>query len=91
MAHLPGTTTIYGRDSQMMATPVGKREPDNAKLRAALQSDQSIVGAQLRRGQHVRRQRFSSRERSAAPSARWSCDRRKPSLGDQYLNVAVGK
>ncbi len=33
---------------------IGKREPDNAKLRAALQSGRSILGAQLRCGQHVR-------------------------------------
>jgi len=33
---------------------LGRREPDNAKLRLALQSGRSILGAQLRRGQHVR-------------------------------------
>ena len=32
----------------------GKREPDNSKLRAALQSGRRIPGAELRRGQHIR-------------------------------------
>src|ERR1017187_4607134 len=53
IAHLPNDHDLRAR-LENDGNAVGKREPDNAKLRAALQSDQSIVGAQLRRGQHVR-------------------------------------
>ena len=53
VAHLPDDHDLRARLAND-GNAVGKREPDNAKLRAALQSDRSIVGAQLRRGQHVR-------------------------------------
>jgi hypothetical protein len=52
IAHLPEDHELRARLA--CANAFGKREPDNAKLRAALQSGQSIMGAQLRRGQHVR-------------------------------------
>jgi len=53
VAHLPedhGLRMRLAGDGNAL----GKREPDNAKLRLALQSGRSILGAQLRRGQHVR-------------------------------------
>ena len=53
VSHLPGDHELRARLASD-ANALGKREPDNAKLRAAIQSGQSIPGAQLRRGQHVR-------------------------------------
>jgi hypothetical protein len=53
VAHLPEDHDLRARLASD-ANAFGKREPDNAKLRAAIQSGRSIPGAQLRRGQHVR-------------------------------------
>jgi hypothetical protein len=53
VAHLPEHHDLRMRLAGGGNT-VGKREPDNAKLRVALQAGQSILGAQLRRGEHVR-------------------------------------
>ena len=53
VAHLPTGHELRARLAGDGNT-FGKREPDNAKLRLALQSGRSILGAQLRRGQHVR-------------------------------------
>ncbi len=53
IAHLPDDHDLRARLAYD-GNAIGKREPDNAKLRAALQSGRSILGAQLRCGQHVR-------------------------------------
>ena len=53
VAHLPQDHDLRLRLAGDGNT-LGKRELDNAKLRLALQSGRSILGAQLRRGQHVR-------------------------------------
>jgi hypothetical protein len=53
VAHLPEDHDLRMRLAGDGNT-LGKREPDNAKLRVALQSGRSILGAQLRRGQHIR-------------------------------------
>jgi len=53
VAHLPDDHDLRARLADD-GNVVCKREPDNAKLRAALQSGRSILGALLRRGQHVR-------------------------------------
>ena len=53
VAHLPDDHDLRARLADD-GNVICKREPDNAKLRAALQSGRSILGAQLRRGQHVR-------------------------------------
>ena len=53
VAHLPDDHDLRARLADD-GDAVGKREPDNGKLKAALQSGRSILGAQLRRGQHVR-------------------------------------
>jgi hypothetical protein len=53
VAHLPEGQELRARLAGDGNT-FGQREPDNAKLRLALQSGRSILGAQLRRGQHVR-------------------------------------
>ena len=53
VAHLPEDHELRARLADD-GNAVCKREPDNAKLRAALQSGRSILGALLRRGQHVR-------------------------------------
>jgi len=53
VAHLPEDHDLRARLASD-ANAFGKREPDNAKLRVAIQAGRSIPGAQLRRGQHVR-------------------------------------
>lgn len=53
VGHLP-----KGHDLRMRlagdGNTLGKREPDSAKVRLALQSGSCIPGAQLRRGEHIR-------------------------------------
>lgn len=51
--HLPDHHELYVRLAGDTSAS-GKREPDNGKLRAALQSGRSILGVHLRRGQHIR-------------------------------------
>jgi hypothetical protein len=51
VAHLPEDHDLRAR---LASDAIGKREPDNAKLRVAIQAGRFIPGAQLRRGQHVR-------------------------------------
>jgi hypothetical protein len=53
LAHLPEDHDLRARLAND-ANAFRRREPDNAKLRAAIQSGQSIPAAQLHRGQHVR-------------------------------------
>jgi hypothetical protein len=53
VAHLPDDHDLRARLADD-DNAVGKREPDNVKLRTALQSGRSIPGAEVRRGQHVR-------------------------------------
>jgi hypothetical protein len=53
IAHLPEDHRLRAR-LFVDADTFGKREPDNAKLRAAIQSGRTIPGAHLRRGQHIR-------------------------------------
>ena len=53
VAHLPDDHDLRLRFASDGGA-IGKREPDNAKLRAALQAGECVEGAELRRGQHVR-------------------------------------
>ena len=53
VAHLPEDHDLRARLAGD-GNAFGRREPDNAKLRAALLSGRSIPATQLRRGQHVR-------------------------------------
>jgi len=53
VAHLPDDNDLRSRLARDSSV-IGKREPDNAKLRAALQAGERVEGAELRRGQHVR-------------------------------------
>ena len=53
VAHLPEDHDLRARLASD-ANAFGKREPDNAKLRVAIQAGGRVHGAELRRGQHIR-------------------------------------